>query len=151
MIAFLLLGQAVMQAPAEGLARAVPPTRFACDMAVGDGGRFTIAGVTPEFPKGWDPNRSKFVEVDSSHEAYAGKVGVDPGDAGEWFRDFQVSSYGKGGVLYTLQLKLRREGTSVAYGTRYESTGKPVPFEYHSAGLCKADFAPAVGGQERGE
>ena len=151
MMPLLVLAQAMMQAPAAGIPQAVPPTRFACDMAAGDGSRFTVNGVTPEFPKGWEPNRSKHAEIESSHEAYAGKVGIDPGDSSEWFRDFQLSTYGKGGVLFTLQLKLRREGTSVAYGTRYESTGRQVPYEYHAAGLCRAEFAPAAGGQERGE
>ena len=150
MIALVVLAQMV-EVPAGGIPRAVPPTGFTCDVAAGDGSRFTIAGVTPEFPKGWNPNRSKPVKVDSSHEAFRGIVGIDPGEASEWFRDFQVSTYGKDKVSYTLQLKLRRNGTSVAFGTRYESTGQQVPFDYYGAGLCKADFTPATGVQERGQ
>ena len=150
MIAPLILAQAVVHSAPPGIPQPVPPTHFSCDLAAADGGRFTVAGTTPEFPKGWDPNRSKFVTIDSSHEAFQGRVGIDPGEASEWFRDFQLSTSGKGSVLYTLQLKLRRDGTSVAYGTRYQSTGRQIPFDYHAAGLCRAEFAPAAGGRERG-
>jgi hypothetical protein len=152
MIALIVLAQVTMQTLAPGIARAVPPTHFSCEMTAADGGRFTLAGTTPLFPKGWDPNRSKFVEIQSSHaEAFRGKVGIDPGDAGEWFRDFQVSSGYPGVPQHTLQLKLRKAGASVAYVTRYLSTGEHVPFEYYAAGLCKADFAPAAASpSERG-
>ena len=151
MSAFLILAQ-TMQTLAVGIPQAVPATRFSCDLTAADGSRFTVAGTTPRFPKGWDPNRAEFVELESSHgEAFRRKAGVDPGDASDWFRDFQVSSGYSGVPQYTLQLKLRKEGASVGYVTRYLSTGKPVPYEYYAAGLCKADFAPAVsGGQERG-
>jgi hypothetical protein len=78
-------------------------------------------------------------------------VGIDPGDAGEWFRDFQVSGGYPGAAQYTLQLKLRKEGASIAYVTRYLSTGKQVPFEYYAVGLCTANFTPAAATQERGQ
>ena len=135
---------------AGGIPQAVPPTQFACNMMAGDGSQFTVSGITPEFPKGWDPNSSKFVTIASTHpEAFQGTVGIDPGDAGEWFREFQVSALTKTGVRYTLQLMLRREGTSIAHATRYESTGKPIPYEYHSVGLCRAGFG-GTAMQERG-
>jgi hypothetical protein len=152
MIPFLLLAQAMIETLAPGIPNAVPATRFTCDLTAADGSRFTVAGTTPFFPKGWDPNRSDYVELQSSHaEAFRRKVGIDPGDAGDWFREFQVSSGYPGVPQYTLQLKLRKEGASVGYVTRYLSTGKPIPFEYYAAGLCKADFAPAAGGEERGQ
>ena len=50
-----------------------------------------------------------------------------------------------------MQLKLRKEGASIAYVRRYLSTGKQIPYKYYAVGLCNADFAPATGGaQERG-
>jgi hypothetical protein len=150
MIALFLMAQSV-QTLAPGIAQAVPATRFACEMTAGDGSRFTIAGTTPLFPKGWDPNRANYVAIESSHaEAFKGKVGIDPGEAGDWFRDFQVSDVTKAGVSYTLRLMLRREGNSAAIATRYESTGKQIPYEYYAAGLCKADFAPSAAPVERG-
>ena len=150
MIAALLLAQATVQGPAPGIPQAVPPTRFSCNLMAGDGSHFTVAGTTPLFPAGSDPNRSKFVTLDSSHaEAFHGTVGVTPGDAGDWFREFQLSGGGKSGALYNLNLMLRREGSSVAYTTRYLSTGKPIPYDYHAAGPCTADFSPSAG-QERG-
>ena len=55
-----------------------------------------------------------------------------------------IESRRSGDEVYFLQLKLRREGTSVAYATVYRHTGKPIPYDYYAAGLCKADFAPAA-------
>ena len=151
MIPYLILAQVMVHMPASGIPNAVPPTHFSCDLSAADGSRFTVAGTTPAFPKGWDPNRSNYVELQSSHpEAFRRKVGIDPGEAGDWFRDFQVSSGYPGVPQYTLQLKLRKEGVSVGYVTRYLSTGEEIPYEYFAAGLCKADFAPAPAGQERG-
>jgi len=145
-VSFLaLIGQASMQTRPSGIPQAVPATGCACELQATDGSRFTVAGTTPTFPRGWDPNRAKFVEVQTSHaEAFTKKVGIDPGEAGDWFRDFQVSSGYPGVPQYTLQLKLRKEGGSVAYVTRFLSDGRQVPFDYYAAGLCKADFAPAA-------
>ena len=150
MIALLVLLQSV-QTLAPGIARPVPPTHFACDMTAGDGSRFNVAGTTPAFPQGWDPNRAKYVAIESSHaDAFKGEVGIDPREAGDWFREFQVSGVTKDNVRHTMRLLLRREGTSVAFTTRYQSTGQPIPYEYYAAGLCKADFAPAAQSAERG-
>jgi hypothetical protein len=147
----LLLAQAMVQMPAAGIPNAVPPTGFSCNLMAGDGTHFTVAGTTPEFPAGWDPNSAKYVDLRSSHaEAFRRTVGIDPGDAGEWFREFQVTATAPGDVRYTMTLLLRRAGTSVAYVSRYQSTGKQIPYDYHSAGVCTADFAPAAGGEERG-
>ena len=156
MIVLAALAQITMHTLAPGISQAVPPTRFSCDFSAADGSRFTVAGTTPLFPKGWDPNKQDYVTVQSSHpEAFQRKVGIDPGDAGEWFREFQVSSGYPGVMQYNLILMLRKEGASVGYVTRYLSTGKQIPYEYYAAGLCKADFAPTAGGtgrsgQERG-
>ena len=148
-IALLLLAQGV-QTLAPGIPQAVPPTRFSCEMTAGDESRFALSGTTPAFPKGWDPNRAKFVSIESSHaDAFKGVVGVDPGDAGDWFREFQLSGETRAGVRHTLRLMLRREGTSVAFTTRYQSTGRPIPFEYYAVGLCKADFGGPASPAER--
>ena len=151
-LAALLLSAQLVSVPAGGIPQAVPATRFSCDLVAADGGRFTVSGATPLFPKGWDPNQSKFEPVASNHaEAFRGRaVAIRPREAGEWFREFQISGSAPNDVTYNLNLMLRREGTSVAYTTRYQSTGQPIPYDYHAAGLCKADFAPAAAGQERG-
>ena len=151
MIPLALLAQVTIQTLAPGIPQAVPPTRFSCDLAAADGSRFTLAGTTPAFPKGWDPNRQETATIESSHaEAFRRKVGIDPGDASEWFREFQVSSGYPGVTQYNLILMLRKEGASVGYVTRYLSTGQRIPYEYYAAGLCRADFAPAAA-QERGQ
>ena len=151
MIALLVAAQVTMQVPAPGIAHAVPPTAWSCNFQAADGSKFTVAGTTPEFPVGSDPNASKFVDVQSTHpEAFRKKVGIDPGHASEWFREFQVLSGYPGVPQYTLTLMLRREGASIAYVTRYVSDGRKVPYEYHAVGLCSANFVPAGGGEERG-
>jgi hypothetical protein len=151
-IALVILVQAIIHSEPPGIPEPIPPTQFSCDLAAADGSHFTVTGLTPGFPKGWDFNRAGYVELQSSHpEAFRGKVGIDPGEATGWFRDFQVSGGYPGVPQYTLQLKLRKEGASVAYVTRYLSTGKQIPYEYYAAGLCKADFAPATVAQERGK
>lgn len=129
---------------AGGIPQAIPPTAFACEMMAADGSRFSVSGTTPPFRKGADPNASEFVPVRSTHsEAFRGRVvGIDPGDAGEWFREFQINDRTAKDVVYTMQLMLRREGASIAHMTRYVS-GVQKPYEYHSVGLCKADFAAA--------
>ena len=150
MIALLALAQTV-QTLAPGISQAVPPTAWNCNFQAADGSKFMAAGTTPAFPAGWDPNSAKYVEVQSSHaEAFRRKVGIDPGEASEWFREFQVASGSSGGTQYMLQLKLRKAGASIGYVTRYRSTGQQVPYEYYAVGLCSADFASAAAGQERG-
>ena len=149
MIVLLMVAQ-TMEVPAGGIPRAVPPTSWNCNFQAADGSKFAVVGTTPLFPAGSDPNAEKIVSVQSTHsEAFRKPVGIDPGDAGDWFRDFQVSSGYPGVAQYVMQLKLRKEGASIAYVTRYLETGKQVPYEYYAVGLCSADFAPG-GGQERG-
>ncbi len=146
----LLLAQTVQTLP-PGIPQAIPPTAWNCNFQAADGSKFMVAGTTPEFPAGWDPNSTKFVDIQSSHaEAFRRKVGIDPGEAGDWFREFQVSSGYSGVMPYNLILMLRKEGASIAYVTRYLSTGKPVPYEYYAVGLCGANFAPGAAAQERG-
>ena len=150
MIGLLVLAQTV-QTLAGGIPQAVPPTSFSCDMQSSDGARFKLAGTTPAFRKGADPNGYlPMTLTGDGPELLVGKVSVNPGDASDWFREFQVESRRKGDEVYYLQLNLRREGTSIAHTTHYVSTGRPVPYDYHAVGLCKADFAAAAGGEERG-
>lgn len=140
----LALAQVTMHTLAPGIAQAVPATAFNCALQAADGSKFSVAGVTPLFPAGSDPNSSKFFAVQSTHpEAFLKSVGITPGDAGDWFREFQLSSGYPGVPQYRLNLMLRREGASIAYVTRYVDTGKQTPYEYHAVGLCNADFAPA--------
>jgi hypothetical protein len=82
------------------------------------------------------------VTLESTHaEAFRDRVGVTPGEGGEWFREFQVSSGYPGVPIYRMNLMLRKEGTSIAYVTRYVETGRQVPYEYYAVGLCSAAFA----------
>ena len=146
----LLLAQMVHM-PAGGIPQAVPATKFTCELTASDGTRFTVAGTTPLFAAGSDPNKSEFVPVESSHpEAFRGRVvAVRPGDSSQWFREFEINGSAPNDVSYALNLMLRRDGTSVAYTTRYQSTGKPIPYDYHAAGLCRADFGQPIPDKRR--
>jgi hypothetical protein len=138
-VGLFLVAQSLVAA-APGLPQPIGPTGWSCDLAAADGSRVRLQGVTPAFEAGFDPNGSKPMEVTGSGlGALTGRASVSPGDAGEWFREFQVSGQ-SGSETYRLNLMLRREGSSVAYSTRYVS-GRNIPYEYHAAGLCTADFA----------
>src|SRR5689334_19010592 len=70
-----------------------PGTAFNCNLQAADGSKFSVSGMTPDYPAGSDPNGMKFVAVNSSHpEAFLGRAGISPGEASDWFREFQVSS-----------------------------------------------------------
>ena len=128
---------------ASGIPQAIPATGWSCNMMTPDGARFTVSGMTPRFSKGADPNG--YLPIDLSGDgpaALAGKAMVSPGDASDWFREFQVSARVKDEQFH-LQLDLRKKGASIAHATRYVS-GWNVPYEYHSVGLCRANFAPAA-------
>ena len=151
MIALILAAQAVLHMPAPGIAQAIPPTHWSCGFQGADGAKFTVAGTTPEFPAGSDPNASKMLAASSTHsEAFRKPAGVSPGHASDWFREFQVSSGVPGNAQYMLNLMLRREGMSIGYVTRFVSDGRQVPYEYYAVGICSADFAPVAAKGEPG-
>src|SRR5687767_5308516 len=108
MIALLVFAQAV-QTLAPGIAMAVPPTAWNCNLQAADGTKFSVAGTSPLFPIGWEPNSSKSITVQSTHpEAFRKSVGITLGEArGGWFREFQVSSGYSGVTEYRLNLMLR--------------------------------------------
>ena len=152
MSALLVFAQIMVETLAPGIAQPVPPTSWNCSFQTADGSRkFMVAGTTPLFPAGWDPNLAKFVQVVSDHpDGFKRPVGIDPGHASDWFREFQVTSTGADNAQFVTTLMLRREGNSIAYMTRYVSTGQQIPFEYYAVGLCRADFTPSAGSQEPG-
>ena len=151
MSVLLALAQTV-QTLAPGLAQPVPPTAWRCNFQATDGSiKFAMSGITPLFPAGWDPNSSKFVPVVTDHpDAFKRGVSVTPGHASEWFREFQAGGSGAGNAQYNVNLMLRRSHHSIAYITRYVSTGQQIPYEYYAVGMCTAHFAPGEKGQERG-
>ena len=151
-MSLLLILAQTMQTLAPGIAQAVPPTAWRCNFQATDGSiKFAMSGMTPLFPVGWDPNSSKFTSVVSDHpDAFKRGVGVRLGHASDWFREFQASGSGAGNAQYVVNLMLRREGQSIAYITRYVSTGEQVPYEYYAVGMCTAHFAPAAAAEERG-
>jgi len=149
--AVLLLSAQLVSVPASGIPQAIPATAFNCNLQSVDGSKFSASGITPDYPAGSDPNEMKFVALNSTHpEAFVRRAGIAPGEASEWFREFQVSSGYPGVPQYRMNLMLRKEGASIAYVTRYMETGKQIPYEYHAVGLCSALFAPAAPA-ERGE
>jgi hypothetical protein len=149
MIALLTL--ALAQAPtivtgAPPLRRAVPATEWSCAFEGEDGRRFRLSGRIDEIPAGWDPNRSRPVEIaGDGPPALIGKGGATNNEADEHFRDYQVQTM-QGNETYFVNLKLRRGGSGVAYITRYVSSADHRPLFYIAAGLCTSNFDVASKG-----
>jgi hypothetical protein len=145
MVAPLLLAalQATMVTPAPPMAQAIPATRWSCAMSRPDGSRFTLAGLTPLFPVGFDPNRSAPIAVTGDGPAtIVGRASVSPGHASDYFREFQISSRWAA-ERFKLNLSLRRAGTSIATMTRYEENERREPYDHYAVGFCTAEFAPS--------
>jgi len=137
----------------------IPATAFACSLARtnADGATtesFDLRGLIPVAPEGHLPNASFMMALQSATASpLAGRASVTPNDASDWFRDYQISRR-VGSALYVINLKLRREGTSVAHMTVYDDSWNEgrrseafEPYRYDAAGLCKADFSPKEQGQ----
>jgi hypothetical protein len=154
MIAALLMAQVMVETLDTRPQPEIPATAFACSLARTkvDGATtesFDVRGLIPAAPEGHLPNASFIMSLQSETASpLAGRASVTPNEASEWFRDYQISRR-VGSALYIINLKLRREGTSVAHVTVYDdswNTGRDgqsyEPYRYDAAGLCKADFSP---------
>ncbi|MBU7580673.1 MAG: hypothetical protein KAF27_09400 [Porphyrobacter sp.] len=158
MIGLALMAQAMVETLDTRPQPEIPATAFACSLAraSADGlatESFDLRGLIPVAPKGHLPNASFTMALDSATGSpLAGRASVTPSSAGDWFRDYQISRR-VGSALYIINLKLRREGQSVAHVTVYDDSWNAgrngqsfEPFRYDAAGLCKADFSPKVQG-----
>jgi len=154
MIGLALMAQVMVETLDTRPQPEIPATAFVCSLARtnADGTAtesFDLRGLIPVAPKGHLPNASFVLALESaSGSPLAGRASVTPNDAGDWFRDYQISRR-VGTALYIINLKLRREGQSVAYVTVYDDSWNAgrdgqsfEPFRYDAAGLCKADFSP---------
>jgi hypothetical protein len=145
----LTLMQATMTTGAPPLARGVPATDWACEFHRGGGGTFRLSGRIGEIPNGWDPNRSRLVDVaGEGMPALTGKGSATNAEAGEHFRDYQIGVT-SGAETYYVNLKLRRGGAGIGYVTRYVSGPDRQPYTYFAAGLCSAQFDVAARSAEQ--
>ncbi|WP_188236419.1 hypothetical protein [Sphingopyxis sp. LK2115] len=149
----MLLAQAMVETIDKRPQRAVPATAFRCTMlAVGDSkgvaGQFDLHGTTPLAPEGHQPNDGFPIILGSSTgSALAGRGITNPIHNSDWFRDFQITRI-VGSDQYVINLKLRREGRSMAYVTRFgdwppNAAGEREPFRYDAVGICVAEFNPS--------
>ena len=154
MIAALLMAQAVVETLDTRPQPEIPPTQFACSLARANADgtgteSFDLRGLIPVAPKGHLPNASFIMTLQSETASpLAGRASVTPNEASDWFREYQILRR-VGGALYIINLKLRREGQSVAHVTVYDDSWNAgrvgqssEPYRYDAAGLCKADFSP---------
>lgn len=154
MIGLALMAQAMIETIDTRPQPEIPATAFACSLArfSADGTAsetFDLRGTIPVAPEGHLPNASFIMALQSATGSpLAGRASVTPTEAGNWFRDYQISRR-VGTALYVINLKLRRDGQSVAYATVYDDSwnagresGAFEPYRYDAAGLCKADFSP---------
>lgn len=154
MITLLFAAQAMVQTLDERPQPEVPATAFACSLArTGADGTtvdsFDLRGFIPVAPEGHSRSASFIMVLQSATGSdLAGRASVQPMKAGDWFRDYKISRR-VGTALYVINLKLRRDGQSVAYATVYDDSWNAgrdsnafEPYRYDAAGLCKADFSP---------
>lgn len=154
MIELLLLAQVMVETLDERPQPEIPATEFACsfDRMNADGSAsdsFDLRGVAPLAPEGHSRSASFIMMLQSATGSpLAGRASAQPLKASDWFRDYQISRR-VDSKLYVINLKLRREGTSVAYATVYDDSWNEgrdseafEPYRYDFAGLCKANFNP---------
>ncbi|NJM51311.1 MAG: hypothetical protein HC843_10965 [Sphingomonadales bacterium] len=135
---------------------AIPETQFRCAFVPlkqdgTTGASFDLYGTIPAAPQGHQPNDKFPLMLGSGTDsAFAGSAMVNPIEASPWFRDYQISRQ-VGTAQYVINLKLRREGASVAYVTVYDSAwGEPSdksegePYRYDAVGHCATNFSPSV-------
>jgi hypothetical protein len=141
MIASVLLAQAMVIAPAGPAEAAVPATAWSCRLTDAQGAVTDMSGVVPELARGRDPNRAVFADQVIAGKAQVAAITGESG--GEWFRDYQLTRT-EGGATLVLNLKLRQGSEGVGYLTRFDPADGQKPYRYVAAGLCSADFKPAV-------
>lgn len=154
MITLLFAAQAMVETLDTRPQREIPATAFACSLARmnADGSAtegFDLRGLIPVAPEGHSRSASFIMMLQSATGSdLAGRASVQPMEVGDWFRDYQISRR-VGTALYVINLKLRRDGQSVAYATVYDDSWNAgrdsnafEPYRYAAAGLCKADFSP---------
>lgn len=138
-LALALAGQIVATLP-QSARTSVPPTGFACHFTTADGTAIDLAGVTPLFAAGRDPNaRQTMALAVTGLPLLAGNGGVNVLDASELFRDFQIFLV-RGEASFVANLKFRAGSGGIGWITRYAPTTPPEPFRYFAAGHCRSDF-----------
>ncbi len=154
MIGVVLMAQMMVETLDTRPQPEIPATAFACSLARANADgtateSFDLRGIIPAAPKGHLPNASFIMALQSATGSQlAGRASVTPNEAGDWFREYQISRR-VGSALYIINLKLRREGQSVAHVTVYDDSWNAgrdgqsfEPYRYDAAGLCTADFSP---------
>jgi hypothetical protein len=147
MIATLLMAQAMIETLDTRPQPAVPATAFRCSFTrAGEDGQpgqqFDLSGAIPPAPKGHQPNDYFSLVLGSSDgPPLAGPASANPIRSSDWFRDYQITRR-VGTANYVINLRLRREGSSVGHVTVYDGGWGEEPFRYDAAGLCTAEFEP---------
>jgi hypothetical protein len=154
MIGAVVMAQAMVETVDTRPQPEIPATAFACSLARTGSDEtttesFDLRGMIPVAPEGHARNASFIMTLQSATgSALAGRASVQPLEASNWYRDYQISRR-VGSALYVINLKLRRDGQSVAYATVYDDSWNRggdsaayEPYRYDAAGLCKADFSP---------
>jgi hypothetical protein len=157
-IELLLLAQVMVETLDERPQRAIPATAFRCNFArSGPDGttseNFDLYGTIPLAPEGHKPNDYfPFAMGSSTGDPLAGNASANPLRSSDWFREYQITR-GVGTASYVINLKLRREGQSVAHVTVYDDSWNAgregsafEPYRYYAVGLCGANFNPSEKG-----
>jgi hypothetical protein len=152
-LSLIFLAQTMVQTLDERPQPGVGATEFNCSFVALESGtekyvNFDMFGTLPEFPEQHSRSLSLPVQIGSSDsKVLKGNALADAPRASEWFREYQVVRYHEG-ETYVVTLKLRKEGTSIATATQYNSAWGEEPYRYYASGLCKAKFAQLKGAGE---
>jgi hypothetical protein len=147
MIGLLFLAQVMVETLDTRPQAAVPATAFQCSFTRASedgkpGAPFDLSATIPPAPKGHQPNDYfSFVLGSGDGSPLAGPARANPIHSSDWFRDYQITRR-VGTANYVINVKLRREGSSVGYITVYDGGWGEEPFRFDAVGLCTADFEP---------
>lgn len=149
----LLFAMQTMQTLDNRKQPTVPATEFRCNFVRAKNGemppeQFDLYGVIPIAPEGRQPNDQFPLTLGSATGSeLAGGAMVNPIRSSDWFRDYQLFRR-VGTASYVINLKLRRDGQSVAYSTVFDPAwaepkdgSEGEPYRYDAVGNCIARFS----------
>jgi hypothetical protein len=142
-LSVLLAAQTVQTLPPP-TADVQSPTDFSCDFLGVEGNRFTLSGIFPEVPAGWDVNRGIAMEMrGDGPTGTTGKMEARPFASSKEFRRFYIPASIPGGEHFNIMIVLFAEETGIATIDRFapengDSESKMTSFATED---CKAQFA----------
>ena len=142
MLALLFAMQSVDESARPHQSR-VPETYWQCDILDRDGNRFSLRGLFPEFPVGWNPNSAMSTEIRGEAPAeWLGTHDVKPFAARSEYRTYNVGFDMSDDDHFNMMIVLVKGQTGIAAIDRYArdaSTGRESVKAF-ATGFCDGDL-----------